>query len=142
MREAQVKEIDGKKYTFGLLSPFVALRLKNKILKMVAPVLGGIDLSEGKNIKDANINLKAVADGIISHLDEERVEEVFKTLFTQVAHNGNTLTDDYINANYKGDLNHLYKVAFAALEVQYGDFFGESGVLAGLKGKVAMTPEK
>ena len=134
-KEAVKKEIDDKKYTIGYLNPFVALRLKNKILKMVAPALGGI---KGGSLQDAEIDIKMIVDGIVEHLDENQIEEIFKTLFSQVLCDGNRLTDEYVEVNYKGELNHLYKVVFAALEVQFGDFFDGNGALAGLKGKLPL----
>ena len=133
-KEAVTKEIDGRNYTFGILGPFKAHRLLVKLIKIVGPAMAGLDVGDGKSIKDLDIDIGSIVTGLTTALDENETEQIILTLGEQIICEGKNLTKDNIDALFTGDILSLYKVVAAALEVQFGDFFGEGGVFAGAKG--------
>lgn len=133
-KEAVNKEVAGYNCTFGILGPFKAHKLLVKIIKLVGPAMSGIDIGDGESIKDAKIDIGMVVNGITSALDESETEKIILALGEQIICDGDKLTNDMIDAKFTGDITGLYKVVGAALEVQFGDFFGEGGVFAGAKG--------
>lgn len=134
-KEPVKKEIDGKNYTFTLLGPFAAHGLLIKIGRLIGPAMSGLDIGDGKSIKDADIDVGMMVKGITSALDEEETEKIILTLGRSIIGDGiGVLTKETIDTEFLGELTSLYKVIAAALEVQFGDFFGEGGVFAGAKG--------
>ena len=130
------KNIDGKEYQFGLLNPFKANKLLIKLTKIIGPALGS--MTKGGDVESImDMDLSEVMEGLCSRLDEDQLETIMITLFEQVICEGDSMSQSFVETEFKGSLNTLYKVAFAALEVQFGDFFGGKGVLAGLKRKAA-----
>ena len=128
------KTIDEREYQFGLLNPFKANKLLIKLTKILGPALGS--MSKGGDVKSImDMDLSEVMEGLCSRLDEDQIESIMITLFDQVLCDGDKMTESFVATEFKGSLNTLYKVTFAALEVQFGDFFGGKGVLAGLKKK-------
>ena len=97
-----------------------------------------------ESIKDANIDIEKVVTGLTTALDENETEKIILVLGEQIICNGKKLTKEVIDTEFCGDILSLYKVVAAALEVQFGDFFGEGGVFAGAKGLLekSSTPAK
>jgi len=123
MREPVTKTIDDEQYTFCMLPVKQSIRLLTRILKIIGPALGGAATGEDiRNIGD--IDLGMVVSGICSRLDENDVEHIIDTLLTQVLHSGKGNLQQIFDAHFGGRLPHLLKVVAAALEVNYGDFFG------------------
>lgn len=130
------KKIDDKEYQFGLLNPFKASRLLTKLTKIVGPALGS--MSKGGDVKSImDMDLSGVMEDLCSRLDEDELESIMITLFEQVLCEGDKMTQAFVETEFKGSVSTLYKVVFAALEVQFGDFFVGKGVLASLKKKAA-----
>ena len=135
------KQIDDKEYQFGLLNPFKANKLLIKLTKILGPALGS--MSKGGDVESImDMDLSEVMEGLCSRLDEDQIESIMIALFEQVLCDGDKMTQSFVETEFKGSLNTLYKVMFAALEVQFGDFFAGNGVLAGLKKKAVTSLAK
>ncbi|MCK5127628.1 MAG: hypothetical protein KAR42_15330 [candidate division Zixibacteria bacterium] len=139
MKENKTKTIDGQDFTFFQLNPFKANRLLIKLVKIAGPALGSLanskDVNGVQDLMDADIDAKGLLDSICEKLDEDEIEEMFKKLLSQVhcSEVGELSNESHCDTVFKGKISLMYKVVFAALEAQFGDFFGANGVFAGLK---------
>ena len=139
MRENKTKTIDGEDFTFYQLNPFKANRLLIKLVKIAGPALGSLanskDVKGVQGLMDSDFDAKALLDSLCDKLDEDQVDSIFKELLSQVHHSGEGSLEKEAACDvfFKGKINLMYKVVFAALEAQFGDFFGANGVFAGLK---------
>jgi hypothetical protein len=128
-KELAEKLIDGEKYEFMQFGAKKSIKLLTRLLKVVGEPLslavgaanGGGSLFE----KQLNPDMlgKAVAC-LVEHLEEDEVLDLIEE-FTgkdNVLYKGMKINFD---SHYEGKLPHLFKVLTAALEVQYGNFFGE-----------------
>lgn len=131
MREPVKKVIDGEQYTFCQLPPKKSLKLLTRILKIIgAPIGAAIGTWDGagpaedvENILDREIDLGAVVRQLCDRLDENDVEYIVDMLLSQVLHAGKGEVSKVFDEHFGGRLTHLFKVIFAALEVEYADFF-------------------
>ncbi len=131
MREPVRKIIDGEQYTFCQLPPKKSLKLLTRILKIIGPALGGVvkdagNISEGniESILDLDIDPGMIVSQLCSRLDENDVEYIIDMLLSQVLHSGKGEVSRVFDEHFGGRLPHLFRVIAAALEVEYGDFFG------------------
>ena len=139
MKENKTKKIDEQDFTFYQLNPFKANRLLIKLVKIAGPALGSLanskDVKGVQDLMNADIDAKSLLDSICEKLDEDQIELMFKELLSQVHCSGvgELSKEANCDAVFKGKISLMYKVVFAALEAQFGDFFGANGVFAGLK---------
>jgi hypothetical protein len=139
-REPIQKIIDGVKYTFGRHMPKTSRRLFNRIMKIIAPTIASSVEKESINdliwegLKDTDFTIDC-ASGVkvlCSLTDEPEVEAIFDIILGEVIHNGNSdqkpmgnCRDNYDAVFLDASIPHVYKVVFAALEVEYQNFFGK-----------------
>jgi len=125
MREPVKKVIDGEQYTFCQLPPKQSLKLLTRILKIIGPALGGV-VSGGnvESILELDIDLGMIVSQLCNRLDENDIEYIVDMLLSQVLHSGKGDLSRVFDEHFGGRLPHLFKVVAAALEVEYGDFFG------------------
>ncbi len=147
---AQVeREIDGTLYIFSYLPVEKALTLSVTLAKaLLAPAGSFIEgLLKGGSILDADtsqLNLGVSCEKLAANLDPKEWLAIQKELLTTVrlgsgpAAEANKGFDIDINSHFRGRIKHLYKVLFAALEVNYQDFFDDLAALAA-KGKAAIS---
>jgi len=156
MLERVEKQIDDHVYSFAHLPAQEALRVLTKLTKIVGEPLA---IAVGALMKDDKTERKLGEDGLplpaepkkgllerdvdpevfgkaarslIEKLDEEEVIAIVVKLTTQqVLCDGIEIKN--FNTHFTGQLGHLFKVLAAALEVQYGNFFG---AMIGLTGTV------
>lgn len=128
------KEIDGEAYIFYMLRPRISLSLLTKIIKLMGPIIGKAFPREVKvkNILEADINIGDAVIEFSNKFNDNRVQEIIDILFTQVQHKGEgQLSEEQAFTNlFSGKIKHLFKVIFAAMEVQYADFFAEGDIVA------------
>lgn len=126
------KEVDGKVYEFeqfgSKLSIKTFLRLKKIIGKSLAMATGiSKEDSDGNKYIDQDLFAKAI-ESFAEHSADEEVIDLLETLCAnKVLCEGKKID---FNSHYCGKFSHMINVAKAAVEVQYGDFFG--GSLGGL----------
>ena len=121
-------EVDDKTYEFEKWGAEMSLTTLLKIAKIIGKPLGqllGSVMGGGKGL-DAELNPDMLADAVealVSSMDEKVTLELIKKLSSdKVLCSGKKVNFD---THYEGKLTHLFKVVKVALEVQYGDFFGE-----------------
>lgn len=142
MREPVKKTIDGEQYTFYQMNPRKSLKLMTRILKLIgAPVgtaFGGHEKT--KSVFDQDINIGVIVEKLCDRLDENEVEYIIDQLLSQVTVAGKGEISKVFDEHFAGRLPHLFKVVFACLEVEYGDFLaGLSGLTKSLGGRAGMT---
>jgi len=146
-KEVIERQIDEETYTFYQMGAIKSHNLLRKIGAIVAPVFGALgDIAdEKKGILDADIDLKNILETLFERATEKEVENIILTLLSQVHHNGtgHLKNQAIIDEHFKGRIAHMYKVAYAAFEEEYSDFFGEGGMFANIGQKVqALSPKK
>lgn len=154
MKEETKKEIDGFEYTFYQLGAIKSHNLLRKIGKILGPALGEMvnsakdsDKAGLASLLNSEIDFKSVIDGFFDRADEKTLESIIITLGSQIHYtdggNGGELkSSDIIDLHFKGRLQSMYKVLYAALEVQYSDFLGEGGILANIQLKAKDSRQK
>jgi len=137
-REEIKKEIDGETYSFHQMGAIKSHNLLRKIGAIVAPIFGALSNADGEeSILDADIDLKNVIETLFDRATESEVETILVTLLSQVHHHGvGQLDKTKIDIHFKGNIYRMYKVAYAAFEEEYSDFFGEGGMFANIGQKV------
>ncbi|MEW5803911.1 MAG: phage tail assembly chaperone [bacterium] len=140
MREPVRKDIDGEQYTFYQLAPKKSLKLLTRILKIIGGPIGTAIGKDGMSMKaeslfDLDIDLGAVVGHLCRNLDENEVEAIVDSLMSQVFVDGKGEVSKVFDEHFGGRLPHLFKVVFAALEVEYGSFF--DGMLDRIKQRLA-----
>lgn len=136
-RELISRDVDGSTYQFEqfntTLSLNVLIRLSKIVGKPLALALGAVFGDEQGKGKDEAARslleqdlkpalLAEAMDALMLRLDEKETIELIKTLAA-----GKVLADGrpvVFDVHYEGRLDHLFRVVQAALEVQYGNFFG------------------
>ena len=154
MKEEVKKEIDGFDYTFYQLGALKSHSLLLKIGKIVGPAFGAMANSQGEDEKglssllDSKIDLQKVIEELMERADEKVIESIITTLGSQIHYTDNDDDGGVLNNNtiidqhFKGRLQSMYKVLYAALEVQYSDFLGEGGILANIQTKAKGSSRK
>lgn len=122
------KNIDDETYTFYRLSPRHSTRILVKILKMLGPSIGSGFKEEKikiRSVLDADIDIGKIVTTFFDKFDIDDVQGIIDVLFTQVNHQGEGILSNESTYNnlFTGRQKHLYKVLFASLEVEYGNFF-------------------
>lgn len=123
-------EIDGKKYEFEKWGADDSLDILLDIAKIVGKPLGaafGAFVGEdGKVSLDRNLDPNLVSlifEALTERFDKGTVKPIIKKLCSDKVHcDGKQIRS--FNEHYADDLLHMFRVTQAALEVQYGNFFG------------------
>lgn len=136
MREPVEKTIDGEKYTFCQLPPKRSLKLMMRILRIVGPTLGvavegartgaGVDIGA---LLTTDIDVSRIVSALCERLDENEVEAIVDDLLSQTIHGGKGEVSRQFDVLFGGRLQHLFKVVYAALQVEYGDFLAAGPAL-------------
>lgn len=126
-----VKTIDGEEYTFYRLPPRHSTKILVKILKMLGPSVGSGFKEEKikvRSVLDVDIDIGKIITTFFDKLDLDELQGIIDVLFTTIIHKGEgQLSNEATYTKlFQGKQAHLYKVLFSSLEVEYGNFFGES----------------
>jgi len=147
-RESKTKTIDGEQYTFYQINPRQSMKCLTRIIKLIGGPMGlGMDtngLDNSKDIEDilgSNVNIGVIVSGICDRLDDDNVEYIIDTLLSQTIHKGKGEVSKSFDELFAGKLPHLFKVVFAAMEVEYGDFFGGKLDFLKIFKKASINPE-
>ena len=127
------KEIDGKVYEFQKLGAKVSLKLLLRISKIIggplsvvlSRALGAAGKASIKGLMEADLSQFKIEDAVQMLMDNVNVDEALD-IIEQLTSGDNVLCDGkkiVFNRHYEGELLHLFKVAQAGFEVQYGNFF-------------------
>lgn len=137
------KEIDGKTYEFQKFGAKQSLKVLLRIAKMVGKpavaAFGSVKKSEGSILdQDIDGGIIAMAVGsLVENMDTNETLDLIEELTgkDKVLCDGKKIHWD----SHYADLEHLFKVLKAALEVQYGNFFNALGASPALKPNPVMT---
>lgn len=134
-------EIDGIKYEFQKWGADDSLDVLLDIAKIIGKPLGaafsalmGVD---GKVSLDSTLSpdiLALIFEAITERLDKNTIKPIIKKLTAENVYADKVKVVSF-NSHYQDRLDHMFKVVQAALDVQYGNFFGAlSGLLGVRKG--------
>jgi len=149
MYESKEKEIDGYKVTVTQWPARKALTTKLRLFRILGPglseLLGGFK-GNATDVLNTDINMEKFSPAIeklLSGLDETMFLSIVCIMMSNVRVNDMEMKDENaFNVQFAGKLEVFYKIVWFVLEVNYGSFFGESGI-GKLKGIVEkMTPSQ
>jgi hypothetical protein len=127
--EQNTRTIDGDEYLFTKFGAKKALQVFFKLSAIVgepmAVAFGSLEPGK-KKVLDADMNMEGIGKAIAvltSRLDHPDAIQLIETIAGSPAClcNGKQIVFD---KHYEGRLDHLLRVVTAAMEVQYGNFFG------------------
>lgn len=125
-KEIVKEEIDGVIYQFAQLAPTVALKLLTRLIKLVGGPMAAMS-------EPSMADLGSIVSKLGENLDSDQVIDTIKMALSQTFPLGSTtlapLSEQFDAHFINHGTFHMFKVLKKALEVQYGDFFGENGVI-------------
>ena len=121
IKNVVVKEVDGISYEVVRLDPFVALRLKARLMKRFLPAIGAV-LGGGKfeKIFEADLDLASGLTVLAQQMDETELESTVREFLKPICRDGKPINP---TIEFTGHDNRMLKLFWAALEVNYSDFF-------------------
>lgn len=127
MRELVNKKIDGIEYNFGQFGANKSLKLLVRLSKIAGePLALAFASAEGTgSLLEKKINPAMLGNAVkvlFDKLDETDALELIQGLTSKDSCLCEGKQIDF-NLHYEGRLPHMFKVLYAALEVQYGNFF-------------------
>lgn len=146
--ETKTRTIDDMRVDVSPFPARKAIKLKVRIIKKIAPVIGelaenyDVDKSlEGQELSSVNLA------GACQRLSESLEPDDFLDLLCQVLQgaviNGVPFSVDTMDVQFTGDkLFSLYKIAGFVLEVNYSSFFGSGGIGTLLKSRTMPPIQK
>jgi hypothetical protein len=161
MAQSDAKEVvvEGETYRFRMLDPLTASDMLVDLSKVLGPVIaevgGGLlgDNADGlaglmEGIKGGDVELGGgVTRGIrelFDRLEKDKLREMIKTLSgTCEVKNGDKWPEleSIFPRHFQGRIGHMYQWLYAALGVQFADFFASMGSAIGRVGpKAALEP--
>lgn len=132
-------------YTFYIrpLPAFKASKLSGELVALVAPLVGGLapllgdTKDDAASIFDVDVTEAAPAiAGAFSALSGDKLEKLMKALLTEyrtIAYQGpeddnaKVLTEKEVDAIFAGEVQNMFILAYHAIGVNFGDFFGSFG---------------
>jgi hypothetical protein len=127
-KELQKRDIDGHTYEFQQYGAKESLKTLIRLSKIcgdpIAKAFGAIDQSDSTPLLERKINLTAISgaiEALTASMDENETTDLIEKLTSdRVLCDGKKIVFD---SHYENRLDHLFRVLYAALEVQYGNFF-------------------
>lgn len=129
MIQAKSKTIDGDKYTVTQMGARRALKMQAKLMKLVGPSLSLMLAQGGKTADEAEKCLPEVVLYLVNQLDEKTFDALVMELMQGIRKNDAEVTESTFDNEFGGELNTLFLVLQYVLEVNFGDFFSERGIL-------------
>lgn len=130
MIETRDKVINKVNYSVTQFPARTGLRIKTKLLKLLAPsVLSLVGSSE--NVLDTKLDsavLGKAVQALSERLDEDVVLNLISELLLSTKRDGKDITEGVFNLAYAGNYGELFKALLFVLEVNYGAFFREMGI--------------
>lgn len=132
MIETKEKYISGVKYTSTQFPARRALKLKTKLIKILAPsVFTGIGAASSQSILDVSLDsplLGKAVEMLVNRLDEDTMVNLVMEMLSSTRREGKELSDTHFDMVYAGNFAELYKALYFVLEVNFGSFFQEMGI--------------
>lgn len=123
--DVKSKTIDGEVYEFYQLSPRKAVKILTRLLRIIGkPVGKAVGNVEG-SVMDLELSgavMGEIVASLTDKLDEDVVLDTIEQLLEPVMCDGKQVGKQF-ETHFAGRIGHLMKVVWAALEVNYSDFF-------------------
>lgn len=130
MIETKEKVIGSSNYAVTQLPARRALRLQAKLVKLLGPAVSTIFVATG-DLDSADQSIPKAITALASQLDDKTFDQLILDLLQgQVRKNGKEITEQVLDLEFAGNLNELFLVLSFVLEVNFGDFFREGGILS------------
>ena len=130
MIETKEKTIDGHNVMVTQFPGRRALLFKTRLIKLIGPSIAqmftGENPLDGKEL-DFSIIAKAL-DKLAETLNEDEYVKFVLDLLQYSRFDGQEIKESVFDTEFAGNLLLMYKVLWFTLEVNYGSFFGESGI--------------
>ena len=131
------KKIDGHTYEFGCMNPKKSIKLLSDLLNLVGVPIGDAVGSGG--LEKLGENPGKIIENICKAIDGDRIIDLTDRILDQAIHcrtpddkAGYGEVSKSFNKLFTRKLAHMFKVIYAALEIEYADFLGEDSVLKNL----------
>lgn len=135
MIETREKIINGSTYSVTQLPARRALKLQAKLIKLLGPAVSTIFIASG-DLDTADQSIPKAVSALVTQLDDKTFDQlVLELLQGQVRRDGKEITEHVLDLEFAGKLNELFLVISFVLEVNFGDFFQEGGILSGYLNK-------
>ena len=131
------KEIDGATFYVTPHKSRAGAKLAAKLMRIVAPMLANLKGQTITSIQKMDVGqLAPIFGSVISSLDDAQLDaliaDVFARTSVNVEHDGVRKIYDLskgvnIDDAFEGSLSLMFKGMWAAVEVNFGNFFGGSG---------------
>lgn len=135
MIETFEKTIGKSNYMVTQLPARRALKLQAKLLKLIGPSAAVIFSAAVSDFDNADNCLPHAVRLLAEQLDERNFDIFVMEMLQGVRKEGMELTDKNVDLEFAGNLNELFLVLQYVLEVNFGDFFQEGGILKSLMKK-------
>lgn len=130
MIETKEKVINGSSYSVTQLPARRALRLQAKLMKLLGPAASTIFVASG-DLDTADQAIPKAVSALAAQLDDKTFDQlILELLQGQARKNGKEITENVLDMEFSGNLNELYLLLIFVLEVNFGDFFREGGILS------------
>lgn len=116
-----VKKVDDIDYEVVRLDPFAAFRLKAKLMKRLLPALGAL-IGKGNfdTLFEKDFDVAAGLTVLAANMDEDELTLVVREFLKPICRDGKPINP---TTEFTGHDNRMLKLFWAALEVNYSDFF-------------------
>jgi hypothetical protein len=128
-RSIKKVEVDGISYQIGQLMPTKSIKLLTRILKIVGRPAGMLTNS----YQALDVVIGAITDKLEEETVVQLLQDILSTTVCMKEDSGKGSVADNFDIHFiEYGLNHLFKLVRESLEVLYGDFFAEKGILGSL----------
>lgn len=129
MVEPKSKTIDGKEI---LTVPFMgrrALAYKTKIIRLFGASIGALFSKAGGFQGNVDFSVfEGAIDKLTASIDEKVFVDFTLELLATTRIDGKEITIEVFDLEFASNLVLMYKILWFVLEVNYGNFFGASGI--------------
>lgn len=129
MIETREIEIDGATYSVTQLPARRALRLQAKLMKLLGPAVSEIFIASAKNADTEDSSIPKALKLLFDQLDEANFDILVMELLQGCRKNNMELRAEIVDLEFAGKLNTLFMLLKFILEVNYGDFFQDGGII-------------
>jgi len=139
MIKTRTETIDGKTVSVTQLPGRRALRLKTRLIKIAAPVMGKLfdslpaekkskRVSAGTSFDISAAHVGGALEKLAEHLAPDEYESLILETLSGTRIDGAEITPVSFDMIFGGELLFMYKVFWFSLKVQYEDFFENVGI--------------
>jgi hypothetical protein len=134
MKKPVNRDVDGQTYEFYLMGPKDQIKVMNYMARTVGKPLGAAIKNDPSSAADILDTSASMIGDFITHLvesvdDDEVIAKIEKILEYVHIKKEKGFAPVKMEADFHGKLSHMFKVVYAALEVNFGDFLAGNGVL-------------